>query len=196
LISNNSKLLILNLINYCLVKDTMNVEILKEDGARTQSPGSSGTQCANNESTSAQKAVIIGSPFVRTGSIRIENQALRIDYEAFHERHSVFIGMKDLQQLARDRFAPAAPVKEIRPGADGSEVCEKIGYAARTASGKVLKINTIHSGGDLTVPWTTFLQVINGKIKSAPISRIRIAEAPKTAPAPARGIYAGLERGF
>jgi hypothetical protein len=182
-----------------MVKDTMNEEILKDGGARTQSPGSSGNQCANNESTSAQKAVIIGSPFVRTGMIRMENQALRIDYDAFHEQHTVFIGMKDLQQLARDRFAPAAPVKEVRMGPDGTETCDKVGYAARTASGKAVKISTTTSDGDLIVPWTTFLQVLNYKIKQAPVSRIRIAEAPPKpapAPAPARSIYAGLERGF
>lgn len=127
----------------------------------------------------------------------MENQALRIEYDAFNERHVAYVDMKDLQQIARNRFAPAAPVKKIRTGVDGSEVCEKIGYACRTSSGKAVKVSTTTSGGDLTVPWTTFLQVLNGKIKQAPIFRIRVSEALKRpAPAPARDIREGLAGGF
>ena len=184
-----------------MVTDTMNAEILKEDGARTQSPESSGTQCAEQISTADYKIVSTGSPFVRAGSVSMENAAVRIDYEAFGQSHTVFIGLKDHTQLIRDRFAPAAPVKESRTGTDGKEECVKIGYAARTASGKALKVNTIHSGGDLVVSWGNFLKVVKGSLRTTSISRIaggpqRQPPKPAPAPAPARSIYSGLERGF
>lgn len=172
----------------------MDEETTKADGARTLSPGSMGTQCAGNVSTCGQKTVIIGSPFVRTGSIRMDHESLRIDYQAFGADHVAYVEMKDLQRLVRDRFAPAAPVKQIRLGIDGAEITEKIGHTARTSSGKAVKIQTISSGGDMVVPWTGFVQVVNKKIKSAALSRIRVPEAPQKAPE--RDIRAGLERGF
>lgn len=157
-----------------------------------QGPGS-----ANSVSPSAQKIVIIGSPFVRTGSIRLDNAALRIDYQSFGKEHSAFIGMTDLQRLTHDRFAPPAPVKQTRQGIDGAEIPEKIGYACRTVSGKAIKIQTSTSAGDLVVSWTTFLQVVNHRLRSAAISRIKNnqPEAPRPAPA-AKNIREGLATGF
>ncbi len=158
-----------------------------------------GTGSANSVSPSAQKIVLIGSPFVRTGTITMENRALRILYESFNDSHIALIEPRDLERLVRDRFAPPAPVKQIRKGIDGAEISEKIGYAVRTVSGKALKIQTSTSGGDMVVSWSTFLQVVNQKIRSANISRIKDKqpEAPKAAPVPAgRNIRAGLETGF
>jgi len=181
-----------------LVTNTMSEETTKGNGARTLSPGSSGNQSANNVLSSDQKTVLIISPFVRCGFIQMENEALRIDYQSFGTDHTVFIGTVDLQHLVRDRFAPPAPVMQIRHGIDGAaEIVEKIGYAARTVSGKAIKIQTTMSGGDMIVPWTGFVHVVNKKIKSMAISRIRVPEAPRpAAPAPGRNIQKGLTRGF
>ena len=143
----------------------------------------------SGKTASGPVVVIIGSPFVRTGSIEMVNAALRIDYKSFGEDHSVFIGMMDLQRLVRDRFAPAAPVKQTRQGIDGSEITEKIGYACRTVSGKALKISTSTSGGDMMVPWTSFLQVLNRKIRSATISRIRSGALDSPGPTHASPVY-------
>jgi hypothetical protein len=93
--------------------------------------------------------------------------------------------MTDLSRIIQSRFEPAAPVKELRIGPDGVETADKIGYACRTASGKALKINTIHSGGDLILPWSSLMSVWNHKINSAPVSRISMPEAPR--PATLRG---------
>ena len=176
-----------------MVKDTMNTEILKDGGARTQSPGSSGNQCANNVSPYEKKNTT-GSPFVHCGKAELSQNALYVNYESFGTNHDVLIGLQDLSQLISSRFAPAAPVKEIRTSTDGVKTAEKIGYACRTASGKALKINTIHSNGDLTLPWVNLLDIVNHKRNSAPVSRLAIPEAPR--PAPARDIRAGLERGL
>jgi hypothetical protein len=146
-----------------------------------------------------QTTIITRSPFARAGSIRIENRALRIDYESFGNSYTVHIGPQDLNLLVRDRFAPAAPVRQMRKGIDGSEIDEKIGYACRTVSGKALKISTSTSGGDMIVPWNGFLQVVNHKIKSAAISRIKkeVLESPRSPPPkPSRNIQEGLSRGF
>jgi len=150
---------------------------------------------ATEKSVSSLKIVIIRSPFTRTGSIAMQNQALRITYDAFGKSHIAYIGMVDLQRLVRDRFAPAAPVKQTRQGIDGSEITEKIGYACRTVSGKALKISTSTSGGDMMVPWTSFLQVLNRKMRSVTISRIRARalESPGSfCQAPGRDIRAGI----
>lgn len=125
----------------------------------------------------------------------MENQALRINYESFGTSHVAYIGMVDLQRLVRDRFAPAAPVKQVRPGLDGEEISEKIGYACRSLSGKALKISTTTSGSDLVVPWTAFLQVVNRKLARAAISRVTIPEVPPR-PVPVSNINDGLTRGF
>ena len=170
----------------------MNAEILKEDGARTQSPGSSGNQCANNVSTFGKKNTA-GSPFVKTGKAQLSHHALRIDYQSFGAEHSVYIGMVDLDRIIKSRFEPAAPVKECRKETDGTDTSVKIGYACRTASGKALKINTVHSGGDLLLPWLILLEIVNHKRNSAPVSRIVVPEAPK---AVTRDIRSGLEWGF
>jgi hypothetical protein len=129
----------------------------------------------------------------------MESQALRISYDSFGKSHIAFIGMQDLNILTRDRFAPAAPVKQIRQGVDDTEVTEKIGYASRTVSGKALKISTTTSGGDMVVSWNNFLQVVNGKVRSAPISRIKKSaiEVPgPSSPAHGRNIREGLVEGF
>jgi hypothetical protein len=121
---------------------------------------------------SEHKVVLIGSPFIRTGSITMENQVLRISYDTFGTFYTAFIGTRDLQKMVRDRFAPASPVMQMRTGIDGAEVTEKIGYACRSVSGKALKISTSTSGGDLIVPWTRLLQVVNCKVRLASISRL------------------------
>ncbi len=147
----------------------------------------------------APKIIVVGSPFVRTGSILMENQALRINYDSFGKSHTAFIEPQNLNLLVRDRFAPAAPVRQIRMGVDGAEITEKIGYATRTVSGKALKISTSTSGGDLVVSWTSFLHVVNRKVRSVTISRIRNSalEAPGAAfPFPGRSIREGLAGGF
>ncbi|WP_048110855.1 hypothetical protein [Methanoregula formicica] len=158
-----------------------------------------GTGSAISVSPSAQKIVIIGSPFVRTGSIAMAGQALRIRYSAFDKTHEAIIETRDLERLVRDRFAPPAPVKQIRQGIDGTQVTDKIGYACRTVSGKALKIQTSTSDGDMVVSWTTLLQVVNQKIRSAHISRIKNnqPEAPRPAQVSVgRNIRAGLATGF
>jgi hypothetical protein len=177
--------------------------MLQETSGRNDGPApcleAKGAGSVNSVSPSAQKIVVIGSPFVRTGSIRLDNTALRIDYQSFGKEHSAIIGMIDLQRLTRDRFAPAAPVKQIRQGVDDTEVTEKIGYASRTVSGKALKISTTTSGGDMVVSWNNFLQVVNGKVRSAPISRIKKSaiEVPgPSSPAHGRNIREGLVEGF
>ncbi len=169
----------------------MNAEIIKPDGAPSM-PGSPEGNAV--KASTSEKKNTTGSPFVKTGKAELSNAALRITYEAFHESHDVYIGMTDLGKLIASRLAPAAPVKEIRKEQDGSETPQKIGYACRTTSGKALKINTIHSGGDLLLPWSNLLEIVNHKRGSAPVSRIVIPDSPK--PAPVRNIYAGLERGF
>jgi hypothetical protein len=150
-----------------------------------------GSDTATKVSTSEKKNF---SPFVHTGKAELSHQALHVSYRAFNEDHDVYIGMTDLAQLMSSRFTPAAPVKEIRIDVAGVESTEKIGYAARTISGKALKINTIHSGGDLLLPWSNLAEIVNHKRNSAPVSRLVVPEAPK--PAPARDIREGLEGGF
>ena len=177
----------------------MNEEVTKYKGAPATRPASEGTGSANSVSPSAQKIVIIGSPFVRIGSITMENRVLWISYESFGMSHIVHIGAMDLQRLVRDRFAAPAPVMQIRKGVDGSEITEKIGYACRTVSGKAIKIQTSTSGGDMVVSWTNFLQVMNGKVRSAAISRIKKDTLEVPGPAiltPGRNIREGLAGGF
>ncbi|MHB8162793.1 MAG: hypothetical protein ACYDDV_00415 [Methanoregula sp.] len=177
----------------------MLMETSEQKGAPATRPASEGTGSANSVSPSAQKIVIIGSPFVRTGSIQMENTALRIDYESFGRSHMAFIEMQDLNLLVRDRFAPAAPVRQKRLGTDGSEIDEMIGYACRTVSGKALKVSTSTSEGDMIVPWAGFLQVVNLKIKSAAISRVNYSALESPGPAlPSSGsnIREGLAGGF
>jgi len=184
---------------YCKKVKAMNVmETSERNGGPVPRLEAKGTGTTNSVPQSGQKIIVIGSPFVRTGSIQMVHRALRIDYEAFNESHCAFIGPQDLQQLVRDRFAPAAPVKEIHRESSGTETSYKIGYGCRTASGKALKISTTTSGGDLVVPWSSFLKVVDGRIRSTPISRIAVPEVPprQPAPAPARDIRHGLETRF
>lgn len=171
----------------------MEGETIKEDGARTLSSGNSGNQSAVKVSTSERKNTC--SPFVHTGKCELSGQALRITYESFKKNHVVYIGMTDLNELMRSRFAPAAPVKELRLDPDGVEISVKIGYACRTVSGKALKVNTSTSGGDLILPWSSLEKIWNHKVNSAPISRIR--DGCPTPPAvPCKPITEGLARGF
>lgn len=175
------------------------METSEKNGAPITRPASEETGSANNVSLFAQKTVITGSPFERIGSITLQDQKLRIGYRSFGQDHHVYIGAVDLNRLVRDRFAPPAPVKRVRDGIDGSEITEKIGYACRTVSGKALKISTTTSGGDMVVSWTTFLQVMNHKTRSAALSRIRnnAPEAPQPAPTTADcDIREGLATGF
>lgn len=160
------------------------MEISETNGSPVPRLEAQGPESANSVSPSAQKIILIGSPFVRTGSITMENQVLWIAYQSFGKSHIAHIEARDLDRLVRDRFAPPAPVKQLRRGIDGTEVSEKIGYACRTVSGKAIKIQTSTSGGDMVVSWTSFLRVVNRKIRSAAISRIRspAPEAPKPIP--------------
>jgi hypothetical protein len=121
-----------------------------------------------------------------------------ISYESFGMSHIVHIGAGDLQRLVRDRFAAPAPVMQIRKGVDESEITEKIGYACRTVSGKAIKIQTSTSGGDMVVSWTNFLQVVNGKVRTAAISRIKkdTLESPGPALLSRSNIREGLAGGF
>jgi hypothetical protein len=154
-----------------------------------------GSGTVNSVSPSAQKIVIIGSPFMKCGKAELLHASLHITYEAFKETHDVYIGMADLDQLIRSRFAPAAPVKECRKEQDDTETAVKIGYACRTTSGKALKINTIHSAGDLLLPWSNLLDIVSHKRNSAPVSRIVVPEAPRAAPTH-KNIREGLVTGF
>jgi len=174
------------------------VESSERNDGPISAAGNEGMGTVNSVPQAEQKIVTIGSPFVRTGSIQMVDRALRIDYEAFKESHCAFIGPQDLQQLIRNRFAPAAPVKEIHRDSSGTETSDKIGYACRTSSGKALKISTTTSGGDLVVPWSGFLKVVDGKIRSAQLSRLVIPGAPprQPKPAPAKDIREGLITGF
>jgi hypothetical protein len=173
----------------------------QETSERNEGPvsaaGNEGMGTVNNVPQAEKKIVAIGSSFVRTGSIQMVDRALRIDYEAFGKSHSALIGPQDLQQIIRNRFAPAAPVKEIHRDSSGTETSDKIGYACRISSGKALKISTTTSGGDLVVPWSGFLKVVDGRIRSAQLSRLVIPEAPprQPSPTPARDIREGLITG-
>lgn len=171
----------------------------EKNGAPITRPASDETESANSVSPFAQKTVIVGSPFERIGSIVMQDQKLRIGYRSFGQTHFVYIGTADLQRLVRDRFALPAQVVQTRDGIDGAEITEKIGYATRTTSGKALKISTTTSGGDLVVPWGRFVDVVNQKLKSTAISRLRTPapEVPATPrPAPGRNIREGLVTGF
>jgi hypothetical protein len=180
-------------------RTTMLQETSERNGAPITRPASEEMGSANSVSTSAQKTVIIGSPFERIISITMQDQKLRIGYRSFGQDHLVYIGTVDLQRLVRDRFAPPAQVMQIREGIDGAEVTEKTGYACRTVSGKALKISTTTSGGDMVVPWSRFVDVVNHKIKSTAISRLRKSalEVPVTPrPVSLYNIREGLATGF
>jgi len=120
----------------------MSEQIQKTGGSATPTPSSHEGTAAEQVSTSEKKNTA-GSPFVRCGKAELSHAALRIVYQSFNEEHVVYIGMADLDQLIRSRFAPAAPVKECRKEQDGTDTAVKIGYACRTSSGKAFRLREI-----------------------------------------------------
>jgi hypothetical protein len=169
----------------------------KENGRPAPDLGGAGPSTAREVSTDEHKMVFRGSPFARCGHIVLEKDALKISYDAFGTNHIVFILGKDLRTLTGDRYAPPAPVHEIRKKPDGSVTAQKIGYAYRSVSGQSLVISTTTSDGDLVIPWSKLQQVVNREIRSALVSRIRDkAIIPPRPPVPACDIRTGLARGF
>jgi len=169
-----------------------------KDGAPAPQLAGMGTGNAGTASQHAQKTVSAGSLWQRCGKITLENNTLKIVYESFGNDHAVYIAAGDLQRMITDRWSPPAPVQEAREQPDGAVILQKIGYACRSVSGKALKINTTTSGGDLSCPWSSFLSVVNGKAKGAPVSRLNAGEhsAPGPRAQAAQGVREGLAGGF
>lgn len=168
----------------------------KSGGPIPHQPASKGeTSTAGTDLAHGKKFVSTGSEFVRTGEISMEDNELQIAYDSFGKSHEVFIISQDLRQIIRSRLAPAAPVYEMRDRADGRNDRVKIGYGARTVSGKAFKVSTTTSGGDLLVPWSTFLKVVNGSQESAVLSRLnnKSGDGPRgPVPSSDGGIREGL----
>ncbi|MGB8219239.1 MAG: hypothetical protein WCE46_02515 [Methanoregula sp.] len=174
------------------------METSEQNGSPLPRLEAKGTGTATQVSRSDLK-ISTGSPFMHCGKIEMLQQDLRISYDSFGASHEVFISSEDLGPLVRDRFAPPARVMEIRSAAGGAQERIKIGYAARSVSGKALKISTTTSGGELMAPWSSFLKVVNRKARSVPVSRIA-AGAPQVQvpqrPGPSHDIREGLTGGF
>jgi hypothetical protein len=173
-------------------------ETSEKDGAPAPQLAGMGTGNAGTASQHTQKIISAGSPWQRCGKITLENDTLKIVYESFGKDHAVYIAAGDLQRMVKDRWFPPAPVQESREQPDGAVILQKIGYACRSVSGKAIKINTTTSSGDLSCPWSSFLSVVNGRAKGAPISRLNAGECPASGPrVPAsQGIREGLIGGF
>lgn len=137
------------------------------------------------------------STFSRAGSITLEKNALKIEYEAFGKTHVVYISTAGLRSLTGPSQMPA-DVEEITIGIDGTEVISKVGRAWRSRSGKALVINTSQSQGELMVPWTGFKKVIEKKVEKARLSRFTPPDKPRPRPSTETGnpMNAGLARGF
>jgi hypothetical protein len=169
----------------------------KENGRPSPQLVGAGPSTAMSESTLEHKMVFRGSPFDRCGHIIMEGDALKIIYSAFGKDHTAFICDKDLRALTGISYAPPVPIHEIQKSPDGTVTTQKIGYAHRSVSGQSLVILTTTSGGDLIIPWLNLQQVMNGKARSAQVSRIKDkAIVPPRPAVPASDIRAGLARGF
>ncbi|NMB79287.1 MAG: hypothetical protein GYA23_09375 [Methanomicrobiales archaeon] len=160
-----------------------------------------GSEAAASVSTPEQKTVSAGA-FQRAGSIGMQREALRISYESFNKSHVVYIGRGDLTRFVQNPLAGPAPVYETTINPDGSELYQKIGHAHQSMSGRALMICTSTSAGELTVPWSMFMAVINGRRGSSTISRVH--DRPRQQhpvavqrPVPASdNLRSGLEGGF
>ena len=169
----------------------------KENGRPAPELVGAGPSTAIEVSTLEHKMVFRGSPFARCGHVAMEKNTLIISYDAFGANHIVFICDKNLQALIRIPYAPPVPVHEIQKKSDGTVTTQKIGHAHRSISGQALVISTTTSSGDLIVIWSKLQRVVNRKIRSAPVSRIKDkAIIPPRPPVPASDIRAGLARGF
>ncbi len=173
------------------------MESLEKEGAPAPQLAGMGTGNAGTASQHAQKTVSAGSLWQRCGKLTLENGTVKIVYESFGNDHAVYIAAGDLQRMIKDRWCAPMPVQESREQPDGAVILQKIGYACRTVSGKAIKINTTTSGGDLSCPWSSFLSVVNGRAKGAPISRLNAGECPAGPRVPAaQGIRQGLTGGL
>ena len=169
----------------------------KENGRPAPELTGAGPSTAKEVSTDEHKMVFRGSPFARCGHIAMEGDALKVFYQAFGQDHTVFICDKDLRALTTASLPPPVPVHEIREDSDGMTIRQKIGHGHRSVSGQALVISTVNSGGDLIIPWSKLQQVVNRKIRSAPVSRIKDkAIIPPRPPVPASDIRAGLAGEF
>lgn len=137
------------------------------------------------------------STFSRAGSITLEKNALKIEYEAFGKTHVVYISTAGLRSLTGPSQMPA-DVEEITIGIDGTEVISKVGRAWRSRSGKALVINTSQSQGELMVPWGQFKRVLDRQVQKAIISRFNPPPKPEPRPVVETGnsMSKGLARGF
>lgn len=177
----------------------MTEAILKEeDGSLVPGVQTEGTTTADQISTQDHKIQCPASPFEPVGSLEMEQGSLRITYESFKQTRVVYIGKRDLARLLHNELEGPAPVHEVIRNPDGSEIYQKIGHAHRSISGNAFMIATTTSGGDLSAPWLAVMKVIGGRKKSCRISRVRdkMSPAQQSQTAPARDVYAGLDRGF
>lgn len=168
--------------------------------AEEQKPNMAGLTSATTQSQGTATngmEVRTQSTFSRAGSIALEKQALRIDYESFGQAHTCYISGKGIRSITGPSQFPA-DVEEITEGIDGTIVITQIGKAWRSRSGRALVIRTTQSDGDLMVPWSQFRKVIGGQAAKAIISRFNPPPKPQPRPVVETGnnISQGLAGGF
>ncbi|MFA5346935.1 MAG: hypothetical protein WC294_02265 [Methanoregula sp.] len=104
-------------------------------------------------------------PFTRCGTVCLENDTVKITYDAGGVTHSAFI--LEAANLSGNRDAVPVPVF-----ARGPEGFTKTGYAYRSPSGRAFVISTTTSQGDLTCEWNALQRIIHQRSKQVPISRL------------------------
>jgi len=106
-------------------------------------------------------------PFTRCGTVSLEDDAVKVTYDAGRVTHTVFIPNAGDLKGNRD----AVPVPVFARGPEGSI---KTGYAHRSLSGRAFMISTTTSGGELTIEWSALQRVIHQDRQQVPVFRLNV----------------------
>jgi len=111
------------------------------------------------------------------GEISLEGAALRMVYLTREGEIVAYIEAGGLLCIAKDRWTLPVPVYRRHEEPDGPMVRQKIGHAARSVSGRFLKVSTTDSSGDLMICWSAFLLVVRREAARAMIRRSEVRGA-------------------
>jgi hypothetical protein len=125
---------------------------------------------ANNVSQSNNKNISSSGAFRRVGKIEPVKKAFKVTYQTHGETHSVFLGSADAYKV-QIPGAPSVDLYRVSEHPDGTIVTEIAGKAWRSRTGRALMVRTADSRGEVMTPWKRFVQLVNGEITYAPLSR-------------------------
>ena len=109
------------------------------------------------------------SSWQRVGFLQKAIEGVAVNVQSSFAGFDVFFIMEE--DIARLRAGIAVNIVSIREGVDGTEMVEPVGRAFMSRSGKALQIKTPHlAGGEASVSWSRFLQVLEGSLKRANLS--------------------------